>query len=225
MSGSRRPFRVEMAEGPILVDEASSKVAPHLEKILDELAVLRTLVERLERTEAEGKSLWNGVETIQQAIKRTRGEIATLKTQGVKGTQLFRATDELDAVVGDTETATETILAAAEWIDEAAGKLLPQLPPEQQEIVDGIHDQAIRIFEACNFQDITGQRISKVVALLQFIEARVGTMTEIWGGIEGIAGLEEPLPEPSGDEALLNGPSLAGDAGVVSQDDIDSLFA
>jgi chemotaxis protein CheZ len=217
-----------MSESPILVEEGKgpSAVGLHLEKILDELATLRNLMERLERSEADGKSLWTGVETIQQAIKKTRGEIATLKTQGVKGTQLYRATDELDAVVGDTETATETILAAAESIDEAAGTLMREVADEHLKLVEGIHDQAIRIFEACNFQDIAGQRISKVVALLHFIETRVGSMAEIWHGLEGVAGLDEPsAPETAGDESLLNGPSLAGDAGVVSQDDIDSLFA
>jgi chemotaxis protein CheZ len=217
-----------MSESQILVEEAKgqSAVGQHLEKILQELATLRTLMERLERSEAEGKSLWTGVETIQHAIKKTRSEIATLKTQGVKGTQLYRATDELDAVVGDTEAATETILAAAESIDEAAGTLMRALGGEHRKLVEAIHDQAIRIFEACNFQDITGQRISKVVALLQFIETRVGSMAEIWHGLEGVAGLDEPVAvESPGDESLLNGPALAGDGGVVSPHDIDSLFA
>ena len=77
------------------------------------------------------------------------------------------------------------------------------------------------MFEACNFQDITGQRISKVVKTLQFIEERVNKMIEIWGE-EGFTDVKQDQEERDAEAALLNGPQLANQG--VSQADIDKLF-
>ena len=80
----------------------------------------------------------------------------------------------------------------------------------------------IKIFEACNFQDITGQRITKVVTTVKFIEERVNSMINIWGpeSFAEIEVVEAPPTDP--DHDLLSGPQL-GNSGV-SQDDIDKLF-
>ncbi|RMF05696.1 MAG: hypothetical protein D6773_04985, partial [Alphaproteobacteria bacterium] len=88
-----------------------------------------------------------------------------------------------------------------------------------------IQELVVQIFEACNFQDLTGQRITKVVRAFQFIEERVTRMMEIWGGIESFKEIEvvDP-PKRDGDAALLNGPALETDEDVASQDDIDALF-
>lgn len=88
----------------------------------------------------------------------------------------------------------------------------------------------VSIFEACNFQDITGQRITKVVGALKFIEERVAGMMDIWGGANGLAAFapepEMPDETPETDESsLLNGPALEEADGHASQDDIDALFA
>ena len=88
-----------------------------------------------------------------------------------------------------------------------------------------IQEQVVKIFEACNFQDLTGQRITKVVNAFCFIEQRVDHMMEIWGGIEGFKDIEKfDLPERTDHEELLNGPALEEDENVASQDDIDALF-
>ena len=86
-----------------------------------------------------------------------------------------------------------------------------------------IQEQTVRVFEACNFQDLSGQRIRKVVDLLQFVESRIASMITIWRNVGELEEVEEEEVEPS-DADLLNGPPLDGDADVVSQDDIDSLF-
>src|SRR5262249_27593828 len=92
-------------------------------------------------------------------------------------------------------------------------------------IVSDIQDQVIKIFEACNFQDLTGQRITKVVATLQFIETHIIRMMEIWGGIDAFKDFApEARSERDADGRLLNGPKLADEAGHASQDDIDALF-
>lgn len=43
-----------------------------------------------------------------------------------------------------------------------------------------MNEMIVRIFEACNFQDLTGQRITKVVRALSFIEERVDAMMGVW---------------------------------------------
>jgi len=231
MAEGRRPFRVEMMDGgkPGMQVTDRGAVAGQLDRISADLADLRAIIQEIAVRESDrdrqhgGMAMWTGVGAIHEAIVRTRSEISALSSNGPRGQSLYRATDELDAVVSDTESATETILAAAETIDAAAGQLIGQLSGEQSDIVMGIHKEAIRIFEACNFQDISGQRISKVVSLLRFIELRVSSMVDIWGTPEKEAG--DAAEDPANDAALLNGPALSGDANVVSQDDIDSLFA
>lgn len=120
-------------------------------------------------------------------------------------------------------------MSSAESIEETAGKLISNLQGDEQAQIVDIHKQAIKIFEACNFQDLTGQRISKVVQVLHFIEDRVESMMTIWGGAAGFSTIPDidiaTPPERVGDAALLNGPPLETDVNVVSQDDIDSLFA
>jgi chemotaxis protein CheZ len=134
-------------------------------------------------------------------------------------------TDELGAVVSGTEAATNSILAAAEEIDEITGTLSSRLSGEDAAMTQRISDRVITIFEACNFQDITGQRISKVVSSMKFIEERVTQMAHIWGGLESFNDVESfKVPEREGDEALLNGPALDGDPTRTSQDAIDALF-
>lgn len=175
---------------------------------------------------ADAKAMKAELDAIQEAITRTKHEIATLHVSGFKGPQMVRVTGELDAIVQGTLDATETILTAAEGIDKHAGMLEASCRRQQeQQMAADIRDQAVRIFEACNFQDLTGQRITKVVNTLKFIEGRILRMTEIWGGLDAFQAVEADAPAaPEGDAALLNGPRLEQDNGHASQDDIDALF-
>jgi chemotaxis protein CheZ len=204
-------------------------VSGRLERVFDDLAEIRSLMNTVEEVapsveQAEHlDALWSGFEAIQKAINTTRVEIASLHANGLRERQINRATDELDAVVGDTEEATQSILSAAEAIDGASDLLMTRLEGHDRARAAEIHDNVIRIFEACNFQDIAGQRLTKVVALLHFIETSVANMADIW--VDSGRGTASEAPaEPKATDSLLNGPALAGDVGIVSQDDIDSLF-
>lgn len=201
------------------------QAAVHVDRIFDELEELRELICLDPALDDERKILGEGITAIHGAIRQTRGEIATLHAKAVRGREFNRATDELDAVVSDTEAATETILAAAETIDALSLDLLRNAAPEDVAKIEEIRSRSISIFEACNFQDITGQRISKVVRTLKFIEDRIATMLAIWRDIEGFDDADIAVDERVGDAALLNGPALADEENVVSQDDIDSLFS
>ena len=174
----------------------------------------------------EAKKLRSELKEIYDAIERTKVEILTIHQSGVNGMEISRVSDELGAIVQGTEKATETILESAESIDQIAADLVAALHDENHHgLACDIQDKVIKIFESCNFQDLTGQRISKVVSAFGFIEERVIQMMEIWGGVESFADVEAfEREDREGDKALLNGPALDEDDNVASQDDIDALF-
>ncbi len=166
------------------------------------------------------------MDNIQQAIAQTKQEIATLHQSGFRGERMERVTNELDAIVMGTEGATDQILGAAEVLDNNASHLFVAVKDSHsKDMITEMQEQVIKIYEACNFQDLTGQRITKIVSTLKFIEDRIMTMVNIWGGLESLgAAMPEEKPQLCEVKAMLNGPALATDEGRVSQDDIDALF-
>ncbi|PCJ70234.1 MAG: hypothetical protein COA62_06410 [Rhodobiaceae bacterium] len=175
----------------------------------------------------EAAKLKYELEQMQQAILRTKSEIVALRYEGASSDRIRSVTDELDEVVAGTEGATEVILDSAEVIDSAASALVSSLQGVDAGQAQEIQEQVIRIFEACNFQDITGQRINKVVTALRFIEERVESMLSIWGkdSFEGVESADDGSREgePEG-RTLANGPSMPEADDRSSQDDIDALF-
>lgn len=204
--------------------------------ILEELAVLRTHIcpkdlqietgmpTSLSSNLTDALKLKTELDQIYQAIAHTKREIASISNLGMS--QNAQPVDELDAVIEGTETATNRILSAIELVEGEADTLANTLSGDAELSASNIQEQVVSIYEACNFQDITGQRITKVVSVLKFISERTDRMIEIWGGIEGFDKIEvEEAKMHQGDESLLNGPALATDEKVASQDDIDALFA
>ncbi|MCX2723891.1 protein phosphatase CheZ [Roseibium salinum] len=194
---------------------------------IDPQAVSEKFMAEFRKELSEAGKLKVELDAIYEAIAQTKKEIATLHhTTGAKGEEMTRVTNELDAVVIGTEGATETILSAAEFIDETANTLSARMKGQDAELAGDIQDKVVQIFEACNFQDLTGQRITKVVNTLRFVEDRIMQMMDIWGGIESFKDIEVDQRErKDGDAALLNGPALETDVDVATQDDIDALFA
>jgi chemotaxis protein CheZ len=244
MQGHRKVFRVEAmsakparAARPAAVANADPPQSQHHE-IMAELRALRSIIEPQEQVTqrmideyrkemAEAQKLKSELDLIYEAINRTKTEIATLHVTGFEGPEMTRVTHELDAIVDGTERATEQILSAAEFIDQTANILSAALKSDADHgLAQDIQERVIQIFEACNFQDLTGQRIGKVVATLKFIESHIVRMMDIWGGIESFKDVTpEVMAQREGDAKLLNGPRLEDDLGHASQDDIDALFA
>ena len=240
MALAPKPFRIEQILGEALPQQpqaANSAISSdHHSEIMSELATLRRMIEPAQELNSsivesyraelgEAMKLKKEMDEIYEAIAETKREIATLHVNGLHSAEMNRVTDELDAIVDGTEQATEQILAAAEVIDENSSRLTKVLTGEEDQWTHEIQESVVSVFEACNFQDLTGQRITKVVNVLRFIEERIVSMMEIWGGIEHFQEIEVDNPlEKVGDEALLNGPALVDEEGVASQDDIDALF-
>lgn len=238
MAAVRKAFRIETLLNSATGDAPVASVANDRSgDILREIAELKKLIqpqreiskdiiEDYRKQFTEAYKLKTELDQIQEAILSTKREIATLHVSGFKGEEMTRVTDELDAVVGGTQSATENILTAAENIDSAANSLSAALKGHNQQLASDIQEQVLTIFESCNFQDLTGQRIRKVVNVLKFIEDRVMRMMEIWGGMESFVSIEaDDSLKRVGDAALLNGPALPDAHDVASQDDIDALFA
>ena len=77
-------------------------------------------------------------------------------------------TDELDAIVAHTAIGHQCHPESCETLDDVAGST------ERRARRRKLQDATTRIYEACSFQDITGQRITKVVGTLKAIEAKGG---------------------------------------------------
>ena len=122
----------------------------------------------------------------------------------------------------------QQILAAAEDIDEAANTLSAALKRDAGAGAGAGHpDQVIRIFEACNFQDLTGQRITKVLADAEIHRGAHRAHDGDLGRHRRVPGLHRRRAGRARRQGsvLLNGPKLEGDPGHASQDDIDALFS
>jgi chemotaxis protein CheZ len=163
-------------------------------------------------------SLLHEVEELGRTIAAARAEIAALQVDDIGLSHIPSATDELDAIVAHTATATNSILEVCETLDGMAGKL-------DGDAAAVLQDATTRIYEACSFQDITGQRITKVVATLKTIDHKVATIIAAFASDDGAA-----LPPSLPAEAVAAnghppavGPQLPGNA--MDQTDIDKLLA
>jgi chemotaxis regulatin CheY-phosphate phosphatase CheZ len=140
------------------------------------------------------------------AIARTKAEIAAIKPSEESQGKIGDATVELDAIVSTTEQATSEILSAAENVQEIAWTLREQ--GTEPAVCDQLDALMTQTYSACSFQDLTGQRIRKIVNVLNFLEARIEAMNLIWGKHETPAA--ESAETPSMEASLLNGPALPG---------------
>jgi chemotaxis protein CheZ len=215
-----RAIRAQMAAGVVAtVGTNEGSPPPKAAEAQALLETYRAQIEQCEKLKVE-------LDLIHDAINRTKHEIAVLHGTSFNGGEMSKVTGELGAVVGGTEEATQQILEAAEAIDQAAAAMTKVNSPDQQKLLsDEIGERVVSIFEACNFQDLTGQRISKVMTTMKFIESHILVMMDIWGGVDAIrAHAPAIVDRREGDARLLNGPKSEGDVGHASQNDIDALF-
>ncbi len=157
------------------------------------------------------------IESLAKFIENLKLELAAVRPDEINDEHLPAAADELEAIVGATEQATNTIFEAVEAIEELTAKMNKKVAPQ-------VSDAVTRVYEACGFQDITGQRITKVVTALKHIETKVEALLEAFGEeIRQLPGQERPdNPEPP-DGSEMHGPQLERDAN--NQDDIDAILA
>jgi chemotaxis protein CheZ len=165
-------------------------------------------------------------------IQKIRQELAALGPSSASEDHFGGMADQLDAIVEATEEATNTIMGAMEVMENNLSTLKGMVQGEEAlRLVAGTEDEIGKVYEACSFQDITGQRITKVVKSMKFIEERIFSMLGMWrpDELKQVAGdVKKELTE---EQQLLNGPQRKADAlqqndvdKLFSQDDIDKLF-
>jgi len=225
MAAPRKIFRIEQIAAPHFEQiPDTAQAALRYAEIAQELKALRGVLAIAAPQGARG----NGALPAGNEVNRLSSEL-NLIAGAIKGVgdrddgtahngaqadaRISRIDQELQAVIRGTEQATQKILTAAEEIDFAANTLSAALDGKiEQQLAQDIQDLVIGIFEACNFQDLIGQRVAKVSAAVKFVE-------------QHIARVLEEIKTASAAAAALHGPRLDGDTGHASQDDIDAMFA
>lgn len=142
-----------------------------------------------------------------------RRAISDMRPNDLRARRLPAAMGEIGMIVETTETAADRIMTAVDAIMTAPESI------GYSAYRNAVEEQCLSILEACAFQDLTGQRMSKVVETLLTLEDRLGSLAAVLGDAP-----EDDIVEvePESD-VLLNGPAMPGEG--VDQDEIDKLFA
>ena len=155
-------------------------------------------------------------------IQRVRTEIAAISRPADEDFKFESMGEQLGAIVKATETATNTIIAAMERNDDIIENIRAKKKSKKlQELCDQLIENDNEVFEACSFQDITGQRINKVVKSITYVEDRVTALVDVWGK-EELDKIVIKAEEKTEDEKLLEGPQMEGKG--LSQSEVDALF-
>jgi len=218
MAAPRRVFRIEQMAAGQFEPQSDDSSAPRYGEIMRELSALRAMLAAPPTAQIavagvprpdEIQRLTSELRLIHSAI---RGSQQPQAIDGGSGTVQARIAGELQAVINDSELATQKILAAAEDIDQAANNLSVALKGDfEHGLAQDIRERVIQIFEACNFQDVTSQRVAKVMATFAGLERQIASALDELARVGAV-------PQ-------AHGPRLAGDGGHVSQSELDSLFA
>ena len=182
----------------------------------DPAGLARRLLDVRERCDAAVQGAAPGASraALQQELQSLSGCIASalremgeMQVQAILQLHVPAATDQLDAIVSHMESATGVILHECEKLDLAAANRRAR--PD-------VSAATARIYEACSFQDMIGQRVAKVIQALQAIETKSAEILRVMG--------DGPTPAawPPSAPGLLNGPQHPRVA--MSQAAVDDLI-
>jgi chemotaxis protein CheZ len=158
--------------------------------------------------------IFSEIDDIQGQINILKQEVYNLRTQKCAEDVIPGANSELKSITQETENAANEIMNNAEEIQNIAMTLGDET--QKQQLIDNV----TKIFEACNFQDITGQRIAKVVNALAAIENSITKLSKHLSDDLCQNAANPITPAINDDASLMNGPQLK----PPSQDEIDDLF-
>jgi chemotaxis protein CheZ len=208
----------------VAIQQHHDRIAAYLKKKPGADVSLADVVALAEIT---AQSLQSVFETMDAAVHRElreiadyiaamKAEIAGLHFNELKHTRIPAAGQELDAIVKATEAASNTIMECAEAVLAADAR-----DPAFKAMVD---EKMLIMFEACSFQDITGQRVAKVIETLKHIEARVARFNDALRVRDagGFVSEAERASAERKERLLLNGPQLDGND---RQSEVDRLLA
>lgn len=153
-------------------------------------------------------------------ISAAKSELIGMQPKSLSHRDIPDAGEELDAIVKTTEEAASSIMDAADSVGEI-GEEVGGVVGEKLEAI------STDLFQASSFQDLTGQRVTKVTKTLSQLEERLAALAEAIGD-DFIAPAEEEIEVDFdgiavNSEDLLHGPQLEGEGN--SQDEIDAILA
>lgn len=163
-------------------------------------------------TKTAADTLYDEVLELARSIVEARKQIGSLRPSKLKTKSVSKALMEMDEIVKATENASNTIMDSAEQMRSA--------DVTDSGFPDIVQANCSKIFEACAFQDLTGQRIGNVIKTLGLVDSHLEALLELLG--PDFEEDEDEEDDREGDDKLLNGPALEGEG--ISQDDIDKLF-
>jgi len=193
---------------PDIVRDLEPKLMTLMQQSEALVALMRDFFHKLDKRRSEEFKIIAGY------ISKAKEEIREMRPHDISKERIPTAGAELEAITRDTENATHTIMNAA----EAIMGFDTSDPNAYKAAVD---DEVMKIFEACSFQDITGQRVTKVINVLSQIEERVGKLANALG-VEDQEVVELSAREIRDRDLLLHGPAIGGPE--VKQDAIDAMF-
>lgn len=171
----------------------------------------------------EFEELKRALSDIGRFIKKGRKNLATNSPEEIIEKYIPDSTLELEAIISGTEKASNIIMDVCDELETAA----KDLDDEARKVILA---HTARIFAACGFQDITGQRATKVISYLAQVEAKtlilIKSLKEFFDK-EGTLAEEYAKPEDESsseesDASLLNGPQLEGKG--LTQEEVDRML-
>lgn len=178
--------------------------------------IVKTLSQRISNTHSVDEKLLDEVNTLKELLESLQSELNLSHSDEIQ-VHIPEAKDHLDAVIEMTESATHTIIESCEVIQE-------KLQDKNDEESRAIESQLIRIIEACTFQDVTGQRLTKIIKTLRQIDEHASRLSEVINQtFPDLAKKKSKTTKSDDSDGLLNGPALAGEG--ISQEEIDRLLA
>ncbi len=180
--------------------------------------IINSVITKIDNTN-ENRALFLHIAELAEIIDSLKRDISSQNPEHVKNSHIPDAADELGAVVTATAEATNKIMGLCEEIEDIAAA-------QDEKTRDQLVGRVGQIYEACSFQDITGQRIRNVVSTLRVIETKIDSIMNTLGdkvGLKASDGHYEKVISIHDDKSLLNGPQMPDKA--ITQDDIDRLLA
>jgi chemotaxis protein CheZ len=163
-------------------------------------------------TNSQKEEIYYQIENILLQISELKKDISNLNAEILHDNFIPEMEIELESIIMQTEESVSGILDTVDKISEIAKKI------QDDQIRGALLHKVTKILELCNFQDLTGQRIQKIIYHLSKIESIIFKMLHALRP-------ENELKIPDHDEknkSLLNGPQKKED--TPSQEDIDQFF-
>ena len=202
--------------------------------------VLREELDAIMQKEVEGHFYQNlvmemkgGIGDVYHTIANFKNDLGEMTDQADSAESLIGdASDQLEEIVKTTEAATNRIMDIVESFQEMLSEMSETVygMPVGDDVsllqghISKMQNDTMEIITTCSFQDITGQRVRKVVDLIRAIEKRILEMM-VSSGVKIKEKRDGKDDIQIVDEANKAVDMLQGPDSSVNQDNVDDLLA